>query len=56
MITLIAFAAGFAFGWNRASKRGGNRLDKLQYGFGHAVAFALLTLLIVTLADRTGLV
>ncbi len=52
MIYLIAFAAGFAFGWFRAAKRGGDRLDKLQYGAGHGIAFALAALALSILIAR----
>ena len=47
MILPIAFLVGAALGWLRASRRGGNTLDKLQYGVAHGLAFALLALLIV---------
>ncbi|WP_198671069.1 hypothetical protein [Oceanibium sediminis] len=56
MLPVIAFFAGFAFGWFRAAKRGGNTLDKLQYGVGHAIAFALAGLFLGIIAARTGLV
>lgn len=52
MIPLIAFIAGFAFGWFRAGRRGGNRLDKLQYGAGHGIAFSLLAFAVVIIAAR----
>ncbi|MHA3976551.1 hypothetical protein ACW9UR_02595 [Halovulum sp. GXIMD14794] len=52
MITLLAIVAGFSFGWYRAGRRGGNRLDKLQYGAGHAIAFGLLTFAILVFAAR----
>lgn len=50
MILPIAFLAGGALGWFRASKRGGNLLDKLQYGAAHGLAMMLLALLVVTIA------
>lgn len=56
MMILFAFAAGFAVGWFRAANRGGNRLDKLQYGAAHAIAFAILALVLVIIAGRSGLV
>jgi len=52
MIPLIAFFAGFAFGWIRAARRGGNRLDKLQYGAGHGIFFAIVALAAVIAAAR----
>lgn len=54
MLTLIGFFAGLVFGWRRAAKRGGNRLDKLQYAAGHAIAFAIAGLALAILLARTG--
>lgn len=42
MLPLVAFLIGFAFGWQRARARGGNRLDQLQYGAVHGIIFALV--------------
>ncbi|MEM6467252.1 MAG: hypothetical protein AAF679_12225 [Pseudomonadota bacterium] len=56
MILPVAFALGFGFGWWRAGKRGGNRADKLQYGFGHGVAGLLVALTLVILFDRIGVI
>lgn len=56
MLPVFAFFAGFAFGWLRAARRGGNTLDKLQYGAGHAIAFAIAGLFLGILAARTGLI
>ncbi len=56
MILPIAFALGFAFGWMRAGKRGGNRLDKLQYGAGHGIAFVIVVLALTVLLDRLDVV
>ncbi len=55
MIILAAFLLGFALGWIRAVRRDGDRLDKLQYGFAHGTAFAILSLAIGILAVRTGI-
>lgn len=55
MIMLAAFLAGFAWGWLRAHKRGGDRLDKLQYGFAHGVALAIASLVVGILLVRTGI-
>jgi len=46
---LIAFFFGFALGWVKAAKRGGNTPDKVQYGvvFGMiAMVLTLITLVI----------
>ena len=56
MLPLIAFASGFAFGWLRAARRGGNRLDKLQYAAGHAIAFAIAGLVLGIVIARLGLI
>lgn len=56
MLPLIGFIAGFAFGWYRAGRRGGNRLDKLQYGAGHGIAFAIAGLALGILLARLGVI
>jgi len=42
---LIAFIIGFALGWFKASKRGGNTLDKVQYGTVFGMIGMVLTLI-----------
>ncbi|MEE9453467.1 MAG: hypothetical protein V3V13_03660 [Paracoccaceae bacterium] len=42
MLSLIAGIIGAIFGWWRASKRGGNRADKLQYAAVHGMAFLVV--------------
>lgn len=42
MIGLFFGSFGFIRGYLLARKRGGNRLDRLQYGAGFAIAFGLL--------------
>lgn len=53
LITFIAIAAliGAVLGGYRARKRGGEILDILQYGFGHAMAFGLVTLIGALILD-----
>ena len=46
MILPVAFVLGAALGWYRAARRGGNRLDKLQYAAAHGLAFMLLALIL----------
>lgn len=41
MIGPIFGIVGFIWGYLTARKRGGNRLDRLQYGAGFAIAFGL---------------
>lgn len=52
MIQIIALVAGFAFGWFRAQRRGGNTADKWQYGAGHGVAFYVLAVIATILFGR----
>ncbi|NNU80266.1 hypothetical protein HMH01_07415 [Halovulum dunhuangense] len=54
MLPVIAFFLGFAFGWLRATKRGGNRLDKLQYGAAHGIGFAIAGVALGILIARMG--
>lgn len=56
MILIIALASGAALGWTRAGRRGGDRLDKLQYATGHAIFFGLVAFALTILAQRLGLV
>ena len=56
MLVLLAFALGAALGWQRAARRGGDRLDRLQYAAAHGIAFALAALALPILAGRAGLV
>lgn len=50
---ILAFAiAGAGFGWFRAGKRGGNRMDRLHYAVAHAIAFALLGFIVSIVGAR----
>ncbi|WP_157982210.1 hypothetical protein [Oceanicella sp. SM1341] len=53
MILPAAFILGFIFGWVRAARRGGNRMDRAQYGFGHGMVVMLVTLVATLLIDST---
>lgn len=55
MLLTIVFLAGFAFGWLRARRRGGDRLDQLQYGAVHAIIFTLGAFIAWILAIKLGL-
>lgn len=44
MIFYAAIALGALVGYLRATRRGGNRFDKLQYAAAHAIFFAILGL------------
>jgi hypothetical protein len=54
MYFTLAFLIGFAFGWQRAKRRGGNRLDKLQYGAVHGIIFVLVALILLVGVQRIG--
>ncbi len=54
MLLPFVFSLGFWLGWRRAARRGGDRLDRLQYGAVHAIAITLLTLALSILAARMG--
>jgi hypothetical protein len=52
MIWTAGLLLGAAYGAYTAIKRGGRRLDALQYGAGYAVAFGLIGLVISVFLDR----
>jgi len=56
MVLVLAFALGAAVGWYRAGRRGGDRLDQLQYAAAHGIAVTLAALALSILAARIGLV
>lgn len=55
MLLTVIFIAGFVFGWRRAGRRGGDRLDKLQYGAAHGIFFSLVAFIAWIAAIRLGL-
>lgn len=55
MFVVLAFLAGVIIGWRRAARRGGVLADKLQYGFVHGVALAILVLFLQVIATHLGL-
>ncbi len=56
MLLPIAFALGALFGWHRARRRGGDRLDQLQYAAAHGILFTLIALAAAIFAQRAGLI
>ena len=54
MISLIAFVLGATWGAFVARKRGGNRLDILQYAAVHGIALALVVTLVTLIFFRSG--
>lgn len=55
MIVFFAALAGAIIGTVMARKRGGKRLDVLQYAFIYTLAFALLGLFATILVHRMSL-
>jgi hypothetical protein len=55
MIGLVAFVLGALWGAYVARKRGGNRLDVLQYAAVHGIILALVAIVVtVIFANATG--
>ena len=54
MIWTAGILGGAVFGAVTALRRGGRKLDALQYGAAFAVAFGLLGLAISVFLDRMG--
>jgi hypothetical protein len=52
MIWTAGLLGGAAYGAWSALRRGGRKLDALQYGAGYAIAFGLLGLAISVFLDR----
>ncbi|HVL20915.1 MAG TPA: hypothetical protein VM422_08060 [Amaricoccus sp.] len=55
MLLFIIFLLGAAFGAFRASRRGGDRLDQLQYAAAHGILFVLIALTVSVLGAALGL-
>ncbi len=52
MIVILSALIGAISGVLTARRRGGKRLDMLQFGAGYAIAFALAGLVITIVIDR----
>ncbi|MCU9846626.1 hypothetical protein OEZ60_01225 [Defluviimonas sp. WL0024] len=52
MIFFAATLLGALTGWLRATRRGGDRLDKLQYAAVHAIIFAIAGLFVTIAVHR----
>ena len=50
---LITFIIGFALGWIKATNRGGNLPDKLQYGTIFGMIAMVLTLIALVIYGNT---
>jgi hypothetical protein len=55
VLLLIFFLIGAIFGALRAARRGGDRLDQLQYAAAHGILFVLLALTVSVLGGAFGL-
>jgi uncharacterized membrane protein SpoIIM required for sporulation len=52
MILFPALILGATLGYMQAARRGGNRLDRLQYAAVYALIFALVGLFVAILIER----
>ena len=52
MIILAAMVCGILMGTGVARRRGGRRLDQLQYAAGYGIAFTLLGVFATIFIDR----
>ncbi|MFT3973707.1 MAG: hypothetical protein QM699_09735 [Amaricoccus sp.] len=55
MLLLVFFLLGATFGAIRAARRGGDRLDQLQYAAAHGILFVLVALTVSVLGGAFGL-
>lgn len=55
VLLLVAFLLGAAFGALRAARRGGDRLDQLQYAAAHGILFVLIALTVIVVGSNLGL-
>lgn len=51
MIVILLAIVGSILGWRIATKRDGNRLDKLQYGAAFMLGFSVIGLFITLIID-----
>jgi len=52
MVSLFAFFLGAVWGGFVGFKRGGNRLDIVQYAVAHGILFALVAIIAIVVASR----
>ncbi|WP_439104729.1 apolipoprotein acyltransferase [Celeribacter marinus] len=52
MIVIVLSIIGAILGWRSATKREGDRMDKLQYGAAYFLAFAVAGIIITVIVDR----
>lgn len=54
MIVLICMVLGFALGWYRAGRAGGNTKDRLQWALAHMLALMVAALLVSVFIARSA--
>lgn len=52
MVLPFAFAVGALIGWLRAKRRGGDRLDRMQYAAAHGILLTIAALVMTVLIRR----
>ena len=52
MIILAAIVFGALTGWGVARRRGGRKLDQLQYAAGYGIAFGIVGVFVTILVSR----
>ncbi len=52
MIILASLVFGALMGWGVARRRGGRKLDQLQYAAGYGIAFAILGVFVTIFVSR----
>lgn len=55
ILAAIGAILGIALGWYRATKRGGNTADKLQYATAHGIALLLVGYFIALFMAKWGI-
>jgi phosphate/sulfate permease len=55
MLIVTAFGLGALLGWWRAARRGGDRLDRLQYAAVYGIVFTLAAVILIVLFGRLGM-
>jgi hypothetical protein len=56
VLLLVIFIIGAVFGAVRASRRGGDRLDQLQYAAAHGILFVLIAVTVSVVGAALGVI
>ena len=54
MVILAALVFGALMGWGVARRRGGRKLDQLQYAAGYGIAWGIVGVFVTILVGRMG--